>query len=124
MKQALHTREALPDDAGYSAGIVAEGRRLVFVSGQGPSDLAADPETQIRQAFQKIAAVLAEAGGSMKDVVILRSYFVHFGRDLPAYRKVRREFLTPPFPASTAVGVTELAPAGNTLEIEAVAVLS
>jgi enamine deaminase RidA (YjgF/YER057c/UK114 family) len=124
MKQSLHPRDALPDDAGYSAGIVAEGRRFVFISGQGPRDSGVDPETQIRQTFERIAAVLAEAGGTMKDVVILRSYFVHFSRDLPVYRKVRREFLSPPFPASTAIGVTELAPTGNTIEIEAVALFS
>lgn len=59
----------------------------------------------------------------MANIVILRAYFVHFSRDLPVYRKVRKEFLVKPYPASTAVGVTELAPAGNQIEIEAVAVL-
>jgi enamine deaminase RidA (YjgF/YER057c/UK114 family) len=39
------------------------------------------------------------------------------------YRKVRKEYLVKPYPASTAVGVTELAPPGNQIEIEAVAVL-
>lgn len=123
MKESLQPADARPDDSGYSAGIVAEGRRVVFVSGQGPRDLNADVETQIRQTFERIRAVLEAAGASLDDVVILRSYFVHFSRDLPVYRKVRKEFLSPPYPASTAVGVTELAPVGNTIEIEAVAVL-
>ena len=123
MKSPLYPGDAPPDDVGYSPGILAEGRRIVFVSGQGPRDLNADPETQIRQTFERIRSVLEAAGGSLQDVVVLRSYFVHFSRDLPIYRKVRKEFLSPPYPASTAVGVTELAPAGNTIEIEAVAVL-
>lgn len=59
----------------------------------------------------------------MRNLVILRAYFVHFSRDLPVYRKVRKEYLVKPYPASTAVGVTELAPAGNQIEIEAGAVL-
>jgi len=112
-----------PDDAGYSPGIVAEGRRLIVVSGQGPADLDADTETQVRQTFERIGKVLAAAGGSFEDIVMIRSYFVKLARDLPAYRKVRKEFLSPPYPASTAVGVSELAIPGLQLEIEAVALL-
>jgi enamine deaminase RidA (YjgF/YER057c/UK114 family) len=123
MKTPLHPPDAPPDDAGYTPGILAEGQRIVFVSGQGPRDLNADVETQIRQTFERIRIILATAGASMKDIVVLRSYFVHFGRDLPVYRKVRKEYLSAPYPASTAVGVTELAPPGNTIEIEAVAVI-
>ena len=123
MKTPLYPATAAADDLGYSPAIVAEGRRLVFVSGQGPRDLNVDIETQLRQTFERIKSILEAAGGSMNDVVILRSYFVHFGRDLPVFRKVRKEFLSPPYPVSTAVGVTELAPAGNVIEIEAVAML-
>ena len=54
---------------------------------------------------------------------MLRAYFVHLSRDLPAYRKVRKEFLTEPYPALTAVGVTELAIEGLEVEIEAVAIV-
>jgi enamine deaminase RidA (YjgF/YER057c/UK114 family) len=93
------------------------------VSGQGPKDLKADTETQIRQIFERIGVILHAAGASFEHIVILRSYFVHFSRDLPVYRKVRKEYLTKPYPASTAVGVTELAPTGNKIEIEAVAIL-
>jgi enamine deaminase RidA (YjgF/YER057c/UK114 family) len=112
------------DDVGYSPGIIAEGRRLLFISGQGPRDLKADIHPQIRQAFERIKAIVETAGGSMDNIVILRAYFVHFNRDLPIYRAVRKEFLAPPYPASTAVGVSELAPSGNVIEIEAVAILS
>ena len=67
--------------------------------------------------------VLEAAGGSLKNVVMLRSYFVNIARDLPVYRKVRKECLSKPYPASTAVGVTALAIPGLQIEIEAVAVL-
>jgi enamine deaminase RidA (YjgF/YER057c/UK114 family) len=101
----------------------ARRQRLVFISGQGPRDFNADMETQFRQTFERIKLILEQAGGSMKNIVILRAYFVHFSRDLAVYRKVRKEYLVQPYPASTAVGVTELAPPGNQIEIEAVAVL-
>ncbi len=109
--------------SGYSPGIVAEGRRVVFVSGQGPEDVGADMETQLRQTFDRIGLVLKAADASFADVVMLRAYFVHLQRDLAAYRKVRLEYLKEPFPASTAVGVTELAIEGLEIEIEAIAIV-
>jgi len=121
--QGLNPPDAPAADVGYTPGILAEGQRLVFISGQGPRDYNADMETQFRQTFERIKVILEQAGGSMANILILRAYFVHFSRDLPVYRKVRKEFLVKPYPASTAVGVTELAPPGNQIEIEAVAVL-
>jgi len=121
--KGLNPPDAPAADVGYTPGILAEGRRLVFISGQGPRDYHTDMETQFRQTFKRIKVILEQAGGSMRNLVILRAYFVHFSRDLPIYRKVRKEYLVQPYPASTAVGVTELAPPGNQIEIEAVAVL-
>lgn len=108
---------------GYTPGVFAEGQRLVFISGQGPRDYEADRETQFRQTFERIKVILEQAGGAMWNIVILRAQLVHFSRDLPVYRKVRKEHPVQPYPASTAVGVTELALSGNQIEIEAVAVL-
>ena len=121
--RGINPPDAPAADVGYTPGILAEGQRLVFVSGQGPRDFNADMETQFRQTFERIKLILEQSGGSMKNLVILRAYFVHFSRDLAIYRKVRKEYLVQPYPASTAVGVTELAPPGNQIEIEAVAVL-
>jgi enamine deaminase RidA (YjgF/YER057c/UK114 family) len=126
--QESHPRGLFPQGApaaapGYSPGIAAAGRRVVFVSGQGPQDLKADMETQIRQTFDRIGLVLKAGGASFADVVMLRAYFVHLGRDLPVYRKVRMDYLKAPYPASTAVGVTELAIPGLEIEIEAIAIV-
>jgi enamine deaminase RidA (YjgF/YER057c/UK114 family) len=127
-KPGSRGRGLFPDGApaaapGYSPGIAAEGRRLVFVSGQGPNDLKAGMEDQIRQTFDRIGLVLKAGGASFGDVVMLRAYFVRLARDLPVYRKVRMDYLKEPYPASTAVGVTELAVPGLEIEIEAIAVV-
>src|ERR1700744_3408289 len=90
---------------GYTPGILAEGQKLVFVSGRGPSDLKASLETQVRQTLQAIADVLKEADGTMDQVVMLRGYFTDLPAALPAYRKVRKEFFKKPYPASTSIGV-------------------
>lgn len=96
---------------------------MIFVSGKGPRDMKADMETQIRQTLENIARVLEVAGATMDDVVILRGYFLNIQRDLAAYRKVRKEFFSKPYPASTSIGVAALAAPGLQLEIEAVAVV-
>ena len=121
--KGLNPPDAPAADVGYTPGILVEGQLVVFISGQGPRDYNADMETQFRQTFERIKVILEQAGGSMRNLVILRAYFTHFTRDLPVYRNVRKEYLVQPYPASTAVGVTELAPPGNQIEIEAVAVL-
>jgi enamine deaminase RidA (YjgF/YER057c/UK114 family) len=121
--QGLFPQDAPAAAPGYSPGIRAEGKRVIFVSGQGPKDLDSDMETQIRQTFERIGLVLKAGGASFRDVVMMRAYFVHLARDLPAYRKVRKEFLGEPYPASTAVGVTELAIPGLQVEIEAIAIV-
>jgi enamine deaminase RidA (YjgF/YER057c/UK114 family) len=107
----------------YSPAILAEGQRLLFISGQGPRDDDADIETQIRQTFEQIQAIAEAAGGGMQNIVMIRAYFLNMARDLAAFRKVRQEFLVEPYPAATAVGTTELAVPGLQVEIEAFAVL-
>ena len=103
--------------------ILSTGQKMLFISGQGPKDYDVDMETQIRQTFDRIGILLEAAGASFANVVILRSYWVHLLRDLPIYRKVRKDYLVKPYPASTAVGTPELAIPGLELEIEAVAVI-
>jgi enamine deaminase RidA (YjgF/YER057c/UK114 family) len=122
-RQALHPDGAPAADVGYSPAILASGQRLLFISGQGSVDVKADMETQIRQTFDRIGILLKAAGASFANVVIVRSYWVHLKRDLPIFRKVRLDYLVKPYPASTAVGTTELAIDGLELEIEVVAVV-
>jgi 2-iminobutanoate/2-iminopropanoate deaminase len=122
-RKALRPEGAPAADVGYSPAILAEGRKLLFISGQGPEDIHADMETQIRQTFDRIGLLLKAGGATFANVVIIRSYWVHLLRDLDTFRKVRRDYLVEPYPASTAVGTTELAIPGLELEIEAVAVI-
>jgi enamine deaminase RidA (YjgF/YER057c/UK114 family) len=122
-KKALRPAGAPSADVGYSPAILAQGQKLLFISGQGPADLQADMETQIRQTFDRIGLLLEAAGATFANVVIIRSYWVHMLRDVEIFRKVRKDYLVEPYPASTAVGTPELAIPGLELEIEAVAVL-
>jgi enamine deaminase RidA (YjgF/YER057c/UK114 family) len=122
--RGLFPESAPAADVGYSPGIAATGQQVICVSGQGPKDLDADMEVQVRQTFERIGEVLKAGGASFRDVVMLRYYLVDIARDLPVVRRVRREFLSKPYPASTAIGVAALATPELQIEIEAIAVVA
>jgi enamine deaminase RidA (YjgF/YER057c/UK114 family) len=83
----------------------------------------AESESQIRQTFQNIAATLAEGGATWFDVVELNSYHIGLREQADAILEVAAEFLDDPYPAWTAVGVTELFPPDAIVEISCIAVL-
>jgi enamine deaminase RidA (YjgF/YER057c/UK114 family) len=71
--------------------------------------------------LDKLSQTVAEAGGSLRDVVKLTQYFTDL-RDFPIYNRVRRSFFGDTPPASTVVRVVELLPTPESrLEVEAIA---
>ena len=82
-----------------------------------------DPEAQIRGTFANIALTLAEAGASWSDVVSLTTYHVGLRRQTAMVLRVAGDFLEVPYPAWTAVGVTELWPPEAVVETSCIAVL-
>jgi enamine deaminase RidA (YjgF/YER057c/UK114 family) len=84
---------------------------------------SADAESQIRQVFRNIGLTLAEAGAQWADVVEINSYHVGLANHSETLLRVAGEFLEDPYPAWTAVGVTELILPEALVEISCVAVL-
>lgn len=129
----LQARDYLKADRaqsrGFSPGVVTEGGKTVWVSGQtglvdeqGKS-MAGDFEGQARVIFRAIDAVVKRAGGSIKDVVTITVYLVD-PRLLDPLIPIRREFWPDGnFPASTTITVHSLPAVGMMLEISAVAVI-
>ncbi len=117
----------LPPPNGYSH-VVAFSGRMVAVSGQTPTDAAGavvgdDAETQTRQVFENLRTALAAAGAGLHQVVKITVYLVDLG-DLPAFRRVRDEFLPADQPpASTLVQVSGLVHPAFRVEIEALAAI-
>ena len=103
---------------------VRDGDRL-YVTGHTGEDpdgnFSADPETQIRQTFRHISATLSKGGASWADVVELNSYHVGLQAQAEVLIAIAGEFLDDPYPAWTAVGVTELFDEGAVVEISCVA---
>lgn len=98
----------------------------VWVSGQVGMDekgaVGEGIEEQARMAFQNLKKILAEAGGSLDDVVELVTYHTSMA-DIKGFSKVKSEFITKNYPAWTAVGVTELVFPQLLVEMKAIAVI-
>ncbi len=77
-------------------------------------------EDQARLCFRAIAAILREAGMSLRDIVRLNAY-VSAAEHLAGYMKVRDEFVSNPPPASTLMIVQGFARPEFKVEIEAIA---
>jgi enamine deaminase RidA (YjgF/YER057c/UK114 family) len=89
----------------------------------GEGVFSSDPETQIRQVFHNIALTLDEAGANWSNVVEMNSYHVGLVDQSEALLRVAAEFLVDPYPAWTAVGVTELILPEAVVEISCVALI-
>ena len=113
----------------YSPGWEVSGGRAVFVAGQIPWDAdgntvcKGDVAGQTRQVFANIGAVLAEAGGSLDDVVKITVFAADI-RYRDAINRVRTETFSEPYPASTQVAVAALVDPEWLVEIEAVAFIA
>jgi len=110
----------------YSPGWEVSGGRVVFIAGQIPWDAngqtvcKGDVAGQTRQVFANIATVLAEAGGSLEDVVKITVFAADI-RYRDAINQVRTETFSEPYPASTQVAVASLVDSEWMVEIEAIA---
>lgn len=103
----MPTRKVIgPEATGpYSPGLVVDG--WVFLAGQGGFDpetgeLGPDIASQTAQTIENIAALLQEAGASLKDVV---SCLVHV-TDLDNFAELNRvyeSYFEPPRPVRTTV---------------------
>jgi reactive intermediate/imine deaminase len=98
---------------------------LLFVSGIAPLDAAGklvgdgDVIAQTRHVFTNLKRVLDAAGAQFRDVLKV-TVFLTDVRHRSEINPVRQEFFGQARPASTLVGVKELALPGMLIEIEAV----
>jgi len=121
-------KEIVNDDAPaafgpYSQGII-DGDRI-FVSGQGAVDpksgevVSDDISEQTARTLENVAAILKAADASLNDVV-KATVFVTDMSNYDAVNEVYAEYMSEPFPARSAVEVTDL-PVDIGVEIEVVA---
>ncbi|MEX2298266.1 MAG: RidA family protein [Dongiaceae bacterium] len=98
---------------------------FVFFSGQTgcrpDNSVSLDPEQQFRDIFGFLSANLAAADLTFDDVVEMTTYHVDLRKHLPTFENVMREHIRAPYPAWTAIGVTEFITEGTLVEIRIIA---
>lgn len=126
MKEIIATTSAPAAIGPYSQAVKAG--NLLFVSGQIPLDPAtgtvipeATIQAQTTRALTSLRAILAQAGGSL-DNVVKTTVFLKDMEDFGEMNKVYQSFFQADCPARSAVQVARL-PKDVLVEIEAIAVL-
>jgi 2-iminobutanoate/2-iminopropanoate deaminase len=124
------TNRALPNpfpwaaDYQYSQSVLTEGE-LVFTAGQGGfgddgTVVSDDPVEQIRRAFANVDAAL-RAGGASLETIVKMTVFLADASLYDAFKTVRAELFSPPYPASTALVAGGFLFDGMLVEVDAVA---
>lgn len=116
---------------GFSQAVLAEGRRVLYCSGQVAWDLheeigtPGDLNKQTCRALANVERVVVAAGGTMRDVVSLRIYVVgeHIRNTAAVRAALLETFDSDSQPATTWIGVSALANPEFIVEIEAIAVI-
>lgn len=112
----------------YSHVVVAEGRKLIFVSGQVARDRdgnvvgKGDMRAQLRQVGENLKTALEAAGATLADLVKTTTYVTDI-EEFFKHTDVRMQYLGPALPTSTTVEVRRLAHPDFLVEIEGVAVV-
>jgi enamine deaminase RidA (YjgF/YER057c/UK114 family) len=97
------------------SGVIGTGEK-----GKLPDDI----KEEFRNAWSGIGKLLAECDIGYDDIVEYTSYHVGLQAHMRDFMTVRDEFLSQPWPAWTAIGITELAVPGAHVEIRVIAKLN
>lgn len=118
-----------PIPRGYANGMIADGRIVVtggVIGWDAEEKLKPDFVSQVRQALQNIAAILAEGGAKPEHLVRLTWYVVdieEYLASLKALGQAYRETFGAHYPAMALVQVVRLVERAARVEIEATAVV-
>jgi len=120
----MNAKDAFTPTTGYAQAVELSGHsRLLFISGQTPSDVDGSVpegfEAQCRLVWRNVEAQLRAAGMTLDNVVMHRTYLADRSYGL-ANRAVRNEVFAGRTPALTVV-VAGIFDAAWLLEVEAVA---
>ena len=112
----FHFSEAVESDGLLlCSGIIGTGQ-----DGKVPEDI----REEFDNAWSGVTSLLKEAGADASHIVEYTSYHVGLQADMAAFMEVRDKYLGEPWPAWTAIGITELAVPGAHVEIRVTAKLS
>ena len=115
--------QALYDNFHFSQGVCVG--ELVLCSGQlgtnADGSVPADLAAEFRNAWGAVGKVLAARGMNHAHIVEYTTFHVGLAGQVGTFMKVRDEFISAPWPAWTAIGISELAVSGAHVEIRVTA---
>ena len=112
----FHFSEAVESDGLLlCSGIIGTGQ-----DGKVPEDI----REEFDNAWSGVISLLKEAGADASQIVEYTSYHVGLQANMAAFMEVRDKYLGEPWPAWTAIGITELAVPGAHVELRVTAKLS
>lgn len=106
-KKAVFSDDAPAPGGAYSHGVIAHG--LMFTAGFGPIDPVTGQKPdgvgeQTRLTLKNVAAVLAEAGLDLSDVVKATVHLQNLEEDFAEFNEAYLEVMPKPLPVRTTVG--------------------
>jgi enamine deaminase RidA (YjgF/YER057c/UK114 family) len=132
MKQLINPPH-LPPPRGFNHGILTEGGRLLFLSGQDASDgdgrivSPGDLVAQYEQVLRNLQAVVTEAGGTMQDIVKLTIYVKDrddYRRKLRELGQVHKKYFGAYYPTMALFEISNFFQDENLVELEGIAVIT
>jgi len=72
---------------------------------------------EFHNAWKGIGSILAEVGAGYGDIVECTTYHVDINSHIGEFSSIRDEYISEPWPAWTAIGITELLIPGASVEI-------
>jgi 2-iminobutanoate/2-iminopropanoate deaminase len=108
MRRAIQTSGAPKPGGVYSQAIEWNG--LLFTAGVTPVDpntgavVGATIEEQTERVLESLAAILAEAGLGLADVLKTTVHLADPARDFDGFNRTYQRYFEPPYPARTTVG--------------------
>jgi 2-iminobutanoate/2-iminopropanoate deaminase len=123
-----HIKRERAEARAYSQAVITEGGRTVWLAGQvaladaAGKSLAGDFEGQVREIFRLLGVTLAEAGGSLADMVTM-TVFITDARFGDRFTEMRKEIFRDNFPASALITCRALARPELLVEVQGMAVV-
>lgn len=112
---SAYSHAVMADKTLYCAGVVG-------VDKEGNLTGDGSMHDQVQGAYESLKAVLADAGGSLEDLVNTRVYLTK-PEDIEPYKQAREQYLTKPGPGMTLLIVKALGRPDLLFEMEAIAVM-
>lgn len=103
----------------FAPAVKIDGR--VYLSGVVAAPLNGDAKEGYRRAWQQIDAILRASGASLGDIVEMTTFHTRLQDQLADFMEVKDEYIRAPYPAWTAIGISELAVPEGIVEIKVIA---